>query len=72
MLEIEGTVTDEEYERLRLQWGQHHQGVDRAHRVAILEGGMAYKQVQLSQQDMAFIDQRKLNRDAIPKGKEDR
>ena len=65
VLQIEGTVTDEEYQRLRSEWSQHHQGVGQAHRVAILEGGMSYKQIQLSQQEMSFIEQRKLNRDAI-------
>ena len=65
VLESERPLGDEQFQRLKQEWAMGHQGVERAHRVGILEEGLTYKQISLSQQDMAFIDQRKLNRDAI-------
>lgn len=65
VLELEETLGDTEYVRLQQQWRQRHQGVDRAHRVAILEGGVRYKQISLSPQQMQAVVQRQFNRDQI-------
>lgn len=60
-----GTLSDEEYERLREQWQSRHRGVEQAHKVAILSGQAKVERINLSQHDMGFVDMRKMNRDAI-------
>ena len=64
-LEYEGTLTGEEYDRLREQWQARHQGLSRAHKIAILEGGITYKQIQISQKDMDFAELRKQTRENL-------
>jgi len=64
-LEFEGTLTDEQFERVKTQWAERHQGTDKAHRTAILEGGGKYHQIAITQKDMDFGGLRKMNRDNI-------
>ena len=65
VIQFEGTLTDSQYERLRYQWNQQHQGVSRSHKVAILEGGASWQEKTISQRDMQFKDLRLMNRDVI-------
>lgn len=65
VLETSANLSDEEFQRLKAQWADRHQGVNKAHTIAILEGGLSYKQTGLSQKDMDFLEQRKWNRDEI-------
>lgn len=65
VLETSGNLTDEEYQRLLAQWQDRHRGPGKAHQIAILEGGLTYKQTGLSQKDMDFLDQRRWNREEI-------
>lgn len=65
VLETSGNLTDEEYQRLLAQWQDRHRGAGKAHQIAILEGGLSYKQTGLSQKDMDFLEQRKWNREEI-------
>jgi len=53
-LETDETLTDEQFSELKEQWGREHGGVSRSHKVAILEGGLKYKQIQIAQKDMDF------------------
>ena len=65
VLETEGRLNDEQYEQLRSQWASQHQGLSRAHKVAILEGGLTYKQIQVSQKDMDFPNLRRQTRENL-------
>ena len=65
ILETSGNLTDEDYQRLLAQWEDRHRGASRAHTIAILEGGLTYKQTGLSQKDMDFLEQRRWNREEI-------
>jgi HK97 family phage portal protein len=65
VINFEGTLTDSQYERLRYQWNQQHQGVSRSHKVAILEGGATWQGKTVNQKDMQFRDLRLMNRDVI-------
>jgi HK97 family phage portal protein len=65
VLETSGNLTDEEYQRLLAQWQDRHGGAPKAHTIALLEGGLSYKQTGLSQKDMDFLEQRKWNREEI-------
>jgi HK97 family phage portal protein len=65
VLETSGNLTDEEYQRILAQWQDRHAGASKAHAIALLEGGLTYKQTGLSQKDMDFLEQRKWNREEI-------
>ncbi len=65
VLETEGSLSEDQYAELRNQWAGQHQGVSRAHKVAILEGGLTYKQIQVSQKDMDFPALRKQTRENL-------
>ena len=65
VLETQANLSDEDFQRLLAQFEDRHQGVTKARRVALLEGGVTYKQTGLSQKDMDFLEQRKWNRDEI-------
>ncbi len=64
-LEYEDKLTEDEFKRLREQWSGQHQGVSRAHKIAILEGGVKYKQIQVNQKDMDFKELRKQTRENL-------
>lgn len=49
---------DKEWNRLRQQWRDNHQGVANAHRVAILENGLEWVDRQMSMRDMQFVELR--------------
>lgn len=65
VLSTEGTLDTEQYDRIREQWSSQYQGVANAHKTAILEGGLKFTPITLSQKDMDFLSQRKYDRDAI-------
>ena len=54
VLESETQLTEEQFEQLRSAWASRHEGLPRAHKIGILEGGIKYRQVSLSQKDMDF------------------
>ena len=61
----DGAVGTEEYKRLREQWDKEHKGSAQAHKVAILSGGVTWKETSTNQSEMQFADQKVLNRDEI-------
>ena len=65
VLSTEDSLTEEQYEQLRQQWSTRHEGVSRAHKIAILEGGLKYQQIQVSQKDMDFSNLRKQTRENL-------
>lgn len=65
VVEVEEEMTEESFNRMRQQFLEHHQGVNKSHTLAILEGGAKYKQLVPSQKDMEFLNQKKWNRDEI-------
>jgi HK97 family phage portal protein len=65
VLETSANLNDDEFKRLLAQFEDRHQGAPKAHRIALLEGGVSYKQTGLSQKDMDFLSQRRWNREEI-------
>mgnify|MGYP005854342411 CR=1 FL=1 len=65
VLEMDGTLTTEQYERLKAKWDAQHRGLENAQKLAILEGGLKFKPITMSQRDMDFLEQRKFSRDGI-------
>jgi len=64
ILQFDEGMSDQDFERLVTRWGQQHQGVANAHRVAILERGK-WVDRKFSQRDMQMNDLRRVNRDII-------
>lgn len=65
VLEHPGVLTEDAAERLRGSWNEMHSGLDKAHRIAILEEGMSYKQIGLPPEDSQFLQTRKFQIEEI-------
>jgi len=59
------TMDDTAFRKLRDRWAESHKGVARAHRVAVLEGGMTWVERSYSVKDMQFKDLREVNREVV-------
>ena len=65
VLSTDKNLSDTQFARVQAQFEERHKGYKRAHRVAVLEGGLKYTPMGLSQKDMEFIDLRRYSRDEI-------
>jgi len=65
IIEVDHSLGDTEWDDLTERWREAHQGVSRAHRVAVLEGGQTWKQNAMSLRDMDFANLRGVSRDII-------
>src|SRR5258707_971072 len=54
-----------DFDRIRDRWLESHRGVNRAHRVAVLEGGLTWVPNSMSVRDMDFANLRTTGRDVI-------
>lgn len=59
VVQVPGNLTDVQYDRLEKAWKAGHQGVSRAHLMAILEGGATWEKTGLDPGDAAFIETQK-------------
>lgn len=64
VLEFDQELSDADWERIAERWKTMHQGVQNAHRVAVIERGH-YIPINYNQRDMQFEQMRRLNRDLI-------
>lgn len=58
-LEHPATLSDGARENLRESWNEMHQGLDKQHRIAILEEGMKYTQIGIAPEEAQFLETRK-------------
>ena len=58
-------LSPEQRNRIGAAWKSMHGGVRNAHKTAIFEAGMEWKQTSITQKDMQFIDQKKMTREDI-------
>lgn len=65
VLQTEGELTDEQFQRIKAEWQSRYTGTQNAHKLAILQGGLKYEPIALTQRDMQFLEQRKFSRDEI-------
>lgn len=65
VIQVPGSMDDDEFNRFSARWREAHQGVSRAHRVAILEGGAEFIANQSSMRDMDFANLRGVSRDVL-------
>jgi len=65
VIQVPTALNDNEFDRLRDQWSMDHQGVAKAHRVAILEADAKWVSNSFTQKDMQFAELRGVGRDVI-------
>ena len=65
LIQFDHRLTDTEWDEFTERWRTAHQGVQRAHRVGILENGATYVDRKITQQDMDFANLRNVTRDEI-------
>ncbi len=58
-LETEQTLTDEVFERVKSSWNEKHTGLENSHKVAILEGGLKWTSVTMTNTDAQWLENRK-------------
>ena len=63
VLSHDKTVPDKIKERIRAEWEKLHKGASKAHKMAILEGGVKAQILGSSHKDMDFIEQKKYMRE---------
>jgi len=59
------SLSDKARTNLELSWRETHQGLDNAHRIAILEEGLTVQKVGIDPVDAQFLETQKLERDFI-------
>ena len=64
IIEIDKTLSDPEFRNMVDRWEETHRGVNRAHRVSVLEHG-TWKDASYSMKDMQFKELREVSRDVI-------
>ncbi len=65
VIQFDYNLSDEQFDKLKKQWGERYRGVSKAHQVALLEGGGKYIQIQNTIKDMDFPNLQLKNRDVI-------
>lgn len=65
IIEAPSNLDDRQYKNLLERFTEQHKGVENAHRVAILEAGLTWKDVSYSPKDMILTDLRKFSSDQI-------
>lgn len=65
ILSSEAPMSDALFDRISTGWKKMHQGVRKAHKIAILEGGLKWQSVTQSHKDMQFPDLKRMSREDI-------
>jgi len=65
LLKVPSTITAEAAAVLRSSWEQQHKGSEKANRVAILDGGMAWEQTGMNNNDAQYLEMRKFQNSEI-------
>jgi HK97 family phage portal protein len=65
IITVPNNMDDVEFDQLTSRWREAHQGVSRAHRVAVLEGGATWTPTQMSVKDMDFSNLLNVSRDIL-------
>ena len=60
-----GGIDKAQYNSLKEQWKQEHQGSENTGKIAILSGGLKWQEISRNQKDMDFSGQRSFNMDEI-------
>lgn len=63
VIKTPNALQEEQKEDIRLGWAKRYQGVGKTSKVAILEGGLDYQVISLTQKEMDYIETLKFTRD---------
>ncbi len=63
IITVDHRMDDAEFEEANTRWREQHQGVSKAHRVAMLENGMTWQQNSFSLKDLQLAEMESLGRD---------
>jgi HK97 family phage portal protein len=64
IIEVDRSLNDLEFEKMRTRWAEQHRGVSKAHRVAIMETGK-WVDRKYTMRDMQFSELRNVSREVI-------
>ena len=64
-ISIPEELSDESFTRLVKQFEDRHKGADKAHRIAIVEGGGKFTPARMTQKDMEFIECKRMTKEEI-------
>lgn len=65
VITAEQNLSDEEFDQFRTRWAEAHQGVSNTNRVAILEAGMSWQSVNVTNHDMQLVEVKESTRETI-------
>ncbi len=65
VIQFDYNLSDEQFDKLKKQWSEKYKGTDKAHQVALLEGGGKYIQIANTVKEMDFATLDTKNRDKI-------
>lgn len=65
VFEHPGKMSKEAQERFKGNWNQMHSGLENAHKTAVVEEGMKYKQTSVNPEDAQLLESRKFSRSII-------
>ncbi|WP_048574136.1 phage portal protein [Streptomyces leeuwenhoekii] len=65
IVSVPGKLNDAQYDRLTRQWRDLHEGFDKSHQLAVMEGGAKWEHTTLSPADAQFLEVYKLTRSEI-------
>lgn len=65
LLYTDGTLNQEQYNRIRSNWDANYRGVLNSNKLGILEGGLKYQSLTPNAREMQFTESRKNSRDEI-------
>lgn len=65
VLQFEGNLSPEQKDEIRDGWNNRYQGKGKSSKIGILEGGVKYQQLSISQREMDYIESMKFTRDDI-------
>jgi len=61
----QSTLTPDQKDDIRESWNKRHRGAGNSSKIAILEGGLEYQLISLTQKEMDYIESMKFTRDDI-------
>lgn len=65
VIQMDDELEEEEFNTFVRRWNEQHKGVNRAHRVAVLENGAKWVDRKYTNRDMQFVELRTANREVI-------
>lgn len=65
VLKTSDSLSDDEFNRLKNQFNDRHQGYNKSHNILLIENAVDFTEARMSQKDMDFIELKKLSRSEI-------